>query len=58
MSEQTLEEKYFTATFNNDGSLEAVYWHKTLKEAKSYARMLRKKFPTEKDEIIFGERLG
>jgi len=48
------EEKFFTATLN-DGFLEAVYWHKTLKEAKAEAKKLRKKFP--KEEIIVGEKL-
>jgi hypothetical protein len=54
MSKQFLEEKYFTATFD-DGRLEAVCWHKTLKEAKEYAKKLRKLFP--QDEIIVGERI-
>ena len=52
---QTLTEKYFTARFNDDGYLEAVCLHRTLKDAKDFKKYLQKKFSTNK--IIIGKRL-
>ena len=50
------EEKYFVASFN-EGALEAVYWCKTLDEAKEYAKSQKKKFQREAKDIVVGEIL-
>ena len=50
----SMEEKYFV--FNeNEGSIEAVWWCKTLEEAREEAKKRKKNFPEEKKQVYVGE---
>ena len=51
-----IEEKYFVFTESN-GFIEAVYWCKTLSEARIEARQRKKKFPHEAKRVYIGEIL-
>ena len=56
MSKQVLAEKYFV--FNeNEGLVEAVYWCKTLEEAKRASQARKKRFPEEAESVHIGEVL-
>lgn len=50
------EEKYFAFT-ENEGSIEAVYWCKTLEEARKRAKKRKTEFPSEAKQVYVGEVL-
>lgn len=50
------EEKYFVFT-ENEGRIEAVYWCKTLTEARKRAEERKKNFPSESKQVYVGEVL-
>jgi len=50
------EEKYFVFT-EHYGSIEAVWWCKTLKEAKREAKARKKDFPKEAKQVYIGQIL-
>lgn len=53
----SLEEKHFVFT-ENYGTIEAVWWCKTLKEAQKEAEKRKKKFPEEAKQVYIGEVVG
>jgi len=55
MSSQIIDERFFVASFREDGQIEGVEWFPTLEDAKKAAELKRKMFP--KSEIMVGQRL-
>lgn len=48
--------RHFVFT-ENEGFIEAVYWCKTLDEAKQEARQRKKKHPSESKQVYIGQLL-